>query len=71
MMRVMAMLGNGSSLPLGEIPLLAADRFFQAICDAAEGGGYILGTAEAIAPETPADSLRAASEAAREFGVYG
>jgi len=42
----------------------------QAICDAAEGGGYILGTAEAIAPETPAESLRAASEAARQFGVY-
>jgi uroporphyrinogen-III decarboxylase len=42
----------------------------QAIDDAAEGGGYILGTAEAIAPETPAESLRAASEAARQFGVY-
>ena len=35
-----------------------------------EIGGYILGTAEAIAPETPAESLRAASEAARQFGVY-
>jgi len=42
----------------------------QAIEDAAEGGGYILGTAEAIAPETPAESLRAASEAARQFGGY-
>jgi hypothetical protein len=42
----------------------------QAILDAAEGGGYILGTAEAIAPETPAQSLRAASEAARQFGLY-
>jgi len=42
----------------------------QAIDDAAEGGGYILGTAEAIAPETPAESLHAASEAARQFGVY-
>ncbi|HEY5997345.1 MAG TPA: NADH-quinone oxidoreductase subunit C [Candidatus Deferrimicrobiaceae bacterium] len=38
MMRVMAMLGNGTSLPLEEVPLLDADRFCQALCDAADGG---------------------------------
>jgi uroporphyrinogen-III decarboxylase len=37
----------------------------------AAGGGYILGTAEAVAPETPAESLRAMAAAAREFGTYG
>ena len=42
----------------------------QAIEDAATGGGYVLGTAEAIAPETPAESLQAMSEAAREWGRY-
>ena len=42
----------------------------QALEDAAEGGGYVLGTAEAIAPETPAESLQAMSEAAREWGTY-
>jgi uroporphyrinogen decarboxylase len=43
----------------------------QAIQDAGAGGGYILGTGEAVAPDTPADSLRAAAQAARDFGVYG
>jgi len=42
----------------------------QAIEDAAEGGGYVLGTAEAIAPETPAESLQAMGEAARRWGTY-
>jgi hypothetical protein len=43
----------------------------QALDDAAAGGGYVLGTAEAIAPETPAASLQAMSEAARQWGTYG
>lgn len=43
----------------------------QAIADAGAGGGYILGTGEAVAPETPAESLQAAVQAARDFGVYG
>lgn len=43
----------------------------QAIADAGKGGGYVLGTGEAVAPETPAESLRAAVEAARAHGVYG
>jgi uroporphyrinogen decarboxylase len=43
----------------------------QAICDAGFGGGYILGTAEAVAPQTSSESLRAAADAANDFGVYG
>ena len=43
----------------------------QAIVDADTGGGYVLGTGEAVAPETPAESLRALSQAARDLGVYG
>jgi uroporphyrinogen decarboxylase len=43
----------------------------QAIADAGAGGGYVLGTAEAIGPETPAELLQAAVQAARDFGVYG
>lgn len=43
----------------------------QAIADAGPGGGYILGTAEAVAPSTSEESLRAASAAAEDFGVYG
>jgi len=43
----------------------------QAIADAGAGGGYILGTGEAVAPETPAESLQAAVQAAKDFGVYG
>ena len=42
-----------------------------AIADAAPGGGYVLGTGEAVAPHVPRESLIAASQAAREFGVYG
>ena len=34
-------------------------------------GDMGIGTAEAIAPETPAGSLRAMSEACREWGTYG
>jgi uroporphyrinogen decarboxylase len=42
----------------------------QAIADAGGGGGYIVGTGEAVSPETPAESLQAAVQAAKEFGVY-
>jgi uroporphyrinogen-III decarboxylase len=43
----------------------------QAICDAGTDGGYVLGTGEAVAPHTPAESLRTAAQAARDYGVYG
>jgi uroporphyrinogen decarboxylase len=43
----------------------------QAIADAGSGGGYVLGTGEAVAPHVSLKSLLAASQAAREFGVYG
>ena len=43
----------------------------QAIADAGAGGGYVLGTGEAIAPGVPIESLLAAAQAAREHGVYG
>ena len=52
-------------------PASVREAVRQAIADAGAGGGYILGTGEAIGPETPAESLRAAAQAAREFGVYG
>jgi len=43
----------------------------QAIADAGAGGGYILGTGEAVSPETPAERLQIAAQAAKDFGVYG
>jgi hypothetical protein len=43
----------------------------QAIIDAGANGGYIVGTGEAVAPETSADSLQAAAQAVKDFGVYG
>ncbi|MDP6775191.1 MAG: uroporphyrinogen decarboxylase family protein, partial [Candidatus Latescibacteria bacterium] len=43
----------------------------QAIEDGGAGGGYVLATAEAVAPETPAGCLRAAVQAVKDFGVYG
>jgi uroporphyrinogen decarboxylase len=43
----------------------------QAVADAGAGGGYVLGTGEAIAPHVPRESLIAAAQAAREHGVYG
>ena len=43
----------------------------KAIADAGAGGGYICSTAEAIDPKTPPESLHAASQAAKDFGVYG
>ena len=52
-------------------PEIVREKVRRAISDAAKGGGYVLGTGEAIAPETPAESLRAAIEAAQAYGVYG
>jgi uroporphyrinogen decarboxylase len=52
-------------------PAIVRQAVRQAIADAGAGGGYIIGTGEAIAPATPAESIHAAVEAAREFGVYG
>jgi hypothetical protein len=43
----------------------------QAIADDGRGGGYVIGTGEAVAPNVPRESLVAASQAAREYGVYG
>jgi len=43
----------------------------QAIAEAGPGGGYVLGTGEAVAPHVPCESLIAAAQAAREYGVYG
>jgi uroporphyrinogen decarboxylase len=43
----------------------------QAIADAGPGGGYIISTAEACSPETPRESLQAAAQAVKDFGVYG
>ncbi len=37
-MRGMGIMGNGTSLPLGEIPAYDAERFFAAVGDAAGGG---------------------------------
>ena len=43
----------------------------QAIEDAGHGGGYILGTGEAVDPHsTPAENLRAMVSAAKEYGYY-
>lgn len=52
-------------------PEIVREKVKQAIADAATGGGYVLGTGEAVGPETPAASLRAAVEAAQAYGVYG
>ena len=35
------------------------------------GGGYVVATAEAVAPATPMACLRAAVQAVKDFGVYG
>lgn len=43
----------------------------QAIRDAGQGGGYILGTGEAVSPGTSRESLLAAVQAVRDSGVYG
>ncbi len=51
-------------------PALVREAVRQAIADAGAGGGYVLGTGEAIDPQTPAESIHAAVAAAREFGRY-
>jgi len=43
----------------------------QAIHDGGAGGGYVVATAEAVSPATPAECLRAAVQAVKDFGVYG
>jgi hypothetical protein len=52
-------------------PQAVREAVRRAVADAAAGGGYTLGTAEAIAPETPAESLRAMGATAREYGGGG
>ena len=51
-------------------PEVVAEKVRQAICDAAEGGGFILGTSHSIR-EAPAANVRAYFEAARHFGRLG
>jgi hypothetical protein len=43
----------------------------RAIGDAGAGGGYVISTAEAYSPMTPVESLRAATRATHDYGVYG
>lgn len=43
----------------------------QAIADAGPGGGYIVGTGEAPAPEASRECFHAVARAAKDFGVYG
>jgi len=43
----------------------------QAIADAGANGGFVLDTAMSVSPETPAESLAAAAQAARYYGIYG
>ena len=43
----------------------------QAIHDGGAGGGYVVATGEAVSPATPAECLRAAVQAVKDFGVYG
>ena len=43
----------------------------QSVVDAGEGRGYIVGTGEAVDPTlTTSECLKAAADAAREFGIY-
>ena len=51
-------------------PQLVREAVRQAIADAGPGGAFMLGTAEAIAPQTPEACLWAAIEACQEFGIY-
>ena len=52
-------------------PDLVREAVRQAIADAGEGGGYIIGTGEAVDPTlTTPECLQAAADATREFGVY-
>ena len=51
-------------------PAAVRQAVAQAVAAAADGGGFVLGTAEAVAPETPAACLHAMAAAAAEFGTY-
>jgi len=51
-------------------PEAVREAIRRAIADAAEGGGYLIATAEAIDPKTSPDCIHAAARAAREFGTY-
>jgi uroporphyrinogen decarboxylase len=42
----------------------------QAISDAGSGGGFVLGTAEAVSPDTSLECLHAMTKAVQDFGVY-
>lgn len=42
----------------------------KALQDGAAGGGYVLGTAEAVDPVVPAEMLYEAAKVAKEFGKY-
>jgi hypothetical protein len=52
-------------------PETVGEKVREAIADAAADGGYVVGTAEAVGPETPRESLRAAVKAVDAYGVYG
>ena len=59
------------SFDLGD-PQRAGEAVRQAIRDAAGGGGYVVGLAEAVDPaRTTAQTIRATAEAVRSSGVYG
>jgi uroporphyrinogen decarboxylase len=52
-------------------PDVVREAVRQAIVDAGEMGGYIIGTGEAVDPTlTTPECLRASADAAKEFGVY-
>jgi uroporphyrinogen decarboxylase len=68
-----ALLGGLSpvySFDLGS-PEIVREAVRQAIADAGAGGGYMIGAAEAIDPQTSPETMHAAVQAARDFGVYG
>ena len=52
-------------------PEIVREAVRKVIADAGAGGGYVIGTAEAIDPQTTPESLQAAVQAAKDFGVYG
>ena len=59
------------SFDLGD-PEHAGQAVRQAIRDAAAGGAYVVGLAEAVDPaRTTAQTIRATAEAVRRHGVYG
>jgi uroporphyrinogen decarboxylase len=52
-------------------PDTVRDAVRQAISDAAQSGGYVLGVGESIDPMTPRESIEAMAKAAEDFGMYG